>query len=318
MSEVPKIRSAELPEAPFGRVVTAMATPFTEDLSEINYGEAVDLGLRLGMDGSHALAIAGTTGESPTITHAEQRQLFREMRGGVPLPLLAGVGSNSTKEAVELTEYVTENHLADGLLVVSPYYNRPPQSGIYDYYAAIARATDLPIVMYNIPVRTGRPIKSETMLCLAEKFDNIRGLKDATGEPDKTIAFMRDPNLPDDFYVYSGDDALNLELARFGSVGAISVASHWAGKEIGDMYAALEAGDEATAAAINQRLQPSYEFETSEDTPNPIPTKAMLRAIGYRAVGYGRSPMVLGSHQDESNLERAARLVYNDLKSTQP
>lgn len=302
--------------APFGRVITAMVTPFTKDLEEINYAEAKRLAKWLIENGSDGLAIAGTTGESPTISHDEQRKLFQEIRSVVSAPIIAGVGSNNTEEAVGLTEFVSQNKLANGLLVVSPYYNRPPQSGIYDYFAQIAAVTELPIIIYNIPVRTGRNIENDTILRLAKDFPAIRGLKDASGDPKNTAELMQHPELPDDFFVYSGDDPLNLQLAQAGSVGAISVASHWAGDQIKAMYNALEAGDSALAEQLHNQLMPSFDYETSPETPNPIPSKAMLRAIGYPEVGYCRSPMVLGSIEDEVSLEQRALTVYKDLKST--
>lgn len=307
--------NSPLKEAPFGRVIAAMVTPFTSDGEEINFSEARRLANWLADNGSDGLVIAGTTGESPTISHEEQRQLFQEIRSAVSIPVIAGVGSNNTEEAVGLTRFVSENKLADALLVVSPYYNRPPQSGIYEYYSRIADATELPIIIYNIPVRTGRNIENETILALAQDFSNIRGLKDASGDPLNTEKIIQNPKLPSDFYVYSGDDPLNLQLAQSGSVGAISVASHWAGQELKAMYTALEEGDVDKAEQLHQQLMPSFNYETSPETPNPIPSKAMLRAIGFPEVGYCRSPMVLRSVEDENTLEQTALNIYKNLKA---
>ena len=300
--------------APWGRVVTAMVTPF-DAAGELDLKAAGRLAAHLVEHGSEGLVIAGTTGESPTISHDEQRRLFHAVREAVEVPILAGTGSNNTHEAVELTEYVTKEGVADACLVVAPYYNRPPQSGIHHYFASIAAATDLPIVMYDIPVRTGRKIEHETMVQLATEHRNIRGLKDAAGDPDATLRLIEDPRLPSDFVVYSGDDALNLDLAARGSVGCISVASHWAGDVIARMYDALEARDAALAEQIHEILGPSFEFETGVDTPNPIPTKAMLRALGLREVGYGRSPMVLASREDDDALEARALQVHTQLRA---
>jgi len=301
-------------EAPFGRVMTAMVTPFAEN-GRIDLRAAGKLAQYLVQTGSDGLVVAGTTGESPTITHEEQHELFWTVREAVDVPILAGTGSNDTKEAIELAEYATDNQLANGLLVVSPYYNRPPQSGIVDYFSQVADATDLPIVMYDIPVRTGRGIEHDTMVELARKFPHIRGLKDAAGDPTKTATLLRRSDLPSDFVVYSGDDEKNLALARVGSVGAISVASHWAAREMGAMYDAYSAGDVQMAESINAALQGSYDFETSADTPNPLPTKAMMRTIlGGKAIGYCRSPLVIGS-EAEHDLERRAREVRAELIS---
>lgn len=337
MSEVPKTRSTELPEAPFGRVVTAMITPvkpaaeltladqeerekaYKQNFHQpVDYVAAQELAVWLAKKGSEGLAIAGTTGESPTLTHEEQRTLFREVADASVVPLVAGVGSNSTLEAVSLTEFVSQNELAKALLVVSPYYNRPGQAGIEDYFGHIATATNLPIIIYDIPKRTGQGIDNETILRLAQRYVNIRGLKDARGNPDYTAKLAQHPDLPSDFFIYSGDDGLNYELTTgpVKAVGAISVASHWAGVELGHMYGAIERGNLDHALAIDKRLRPSYEFETSAgDERNPLPTRAMLRAIGRPAVGYGRSPMVLRSITDEDMLEQRALRVYTDLQS---
>jgi 4-hydroxy-tetrahydrodipicolinate synthase len=290
-----------------------MVTPF-DDAGNLDYAAAGRLAAHLVENGSEGLVIAGTTGESPTISHEEQRRLFHAVREAVDVPILAGTGSNSTREAVELTEYVTKEGVADACLVVSPYYNRPPQSGIHHYFSTIAQATDLPVVMYDIPVRTGRKIDHDTMVSLAVEHRNIRALKDAAGDPEATSRLLADTDLPSDFVVYSGDDALNLDLARRGAVGAISVASHWAGDLLARMFDALEAGDVAQAAVLHGVLGPSYEFETSVETPNPIPTKAMLRTLGLREVGYGRPPMVLASRADDDALEARAREVHRRLR----
>jgi 4-hydroxy-tetrahydrodipicolinate synthase len=291
-----------------------MVTPF-DAAGQLDLAAAGRLAAHLVEHGSEGLVIAGTTGESPTISHEEQRRLFHAVREAVDVPILAGTGSNSTSEAVELTEYVTKEGVADACLVVSPYYNRPPQSGIHHYFATIAQATDLPVVMYDIPVRTGRKIEHETMVRLANEHRNIRGLKDAAGDPAATERLLQDPRLPSDFVVYSGDDGLNLDLASRGAVGAISVASHWAGDVLARMFDALAAGDTAGAARVHEILGPSYEFETSVDTPNPIPSKAMLRALGLREVGYCRPPLVLESRADEDRLEARALEVHRQLRA---
>jgi 4-hydroxy-tetrahydrodipicolinate synthase len=291
-----------------------MVTPF-DAAGDLDFKAAGRLAAHLVAHGSEGLVIAGTTGESPTISHDEQRRLFHVVREAVDVPILAGTGSNSTREAVELTEYVTTERVADGCLVVSPYYNRPPQSGIHHYFATVAGATDLPVVMYDIPVRTGRKIEHETMVGLAAEHRNIRGLKDAAGDPEATLRLLQDPRLPDDFVVYSGDDALNLDLATRGAVGAISVASHWAGDVIARMFDALEAKDAGLAEQVHEILGPSYAFETGVDTPNPIPSKAMLRALGLRDVGYCRPPLVLASRDDEDRLEARALEVHAQLRA---
>jgi 4-hydroxy-tetrahydrodipicolinate synthase len=172
--------------------------------------------------------------------------------------------------------------------VVSPYYNRPSQAGLDHYYRIVAAATDLPVVIYDIPARTGRKVNTATMLRLVHEVPNIVALKDAAGNPAETARFLRDA--PDGFEVYSGDDALTLPLLAVGAVGAVSVASHWVGRQIGEMIDAFGKGDVSTATRINQTLVESYEFEAADETPNPVPTKAMLRVLGL-PVGQCRPPM---------------------------
>ncbi|MEZ5322942.1 MAG: 4-hydroxy-tetrahydrodipicolinate synthase [Microthrixaceae bacterium] len=274
-------------EPRFGRVLTAMVTPFDED-GGLDLDAAANLADWLVSNGSDGLVLAGSTGESAVLSDSEEVALTKEVRKAVPdVPILLGTGSNDTSYAVEATRRAAKLGV-EGVLVVSPYYNRPPQVGIEQYYRAVAAATDLPVMLYDVPTRTGRHISTGTMLSLAHGVDNIVGLKDAGGNPTDTAKLLRDA--PDDFVVYSGDDALTLPLLAVGAVGVISVASHWVGKELGEMVRAFERGDVVAAASINRRLISSYEFESSDDAPNPIPTKAMLRYLGLD-VGHCRPPM---------------------------
>lgn len=305
-------RTGVYENAPFGRVVTAMVTPFREDGS-LNLDIAQELAHWLQLNGSEGLVLAGTTGEAPTLTHKEQMDLFWAVNDVVDIPILAGTGSNNTEEAVALTREVTEEGFATGLLVVSPYYNKPGQSGIEDYFAQVLEATDLPVVMYDIPGRTGRPIAVDTIRRLASRFDNLAGVKDAAGDPKKSKEFLEIAASYDDFVVYSGDDSRNLELYRAGAVGAISVASHWAGKEMAAMFDAVDVGDMERAEELDDVLKESYEFETNNDTPNPIPTKAMMREVLGKDVGFGRSPM-RGTDRENTRLELRANEVYEHLR----
>ena len=274
----------------FGRVITAMITPFDAD-GQLNYREANELASYLLGHGSDSLVLAGTTGESPTLTHNEQRDLFEHIRSSTDNTLIAGTGSNSTEEAASLARYVTDHELADGLLVVSPYYNRPSQYGIQEYYHRIASETDLPIIAYNIPTRTGRAIEDRTLISLAADHPNIVGLKDAGGDTASVRELIESRDLPEDFVVYSGDDNRNLELAQAGAVGAISVASHWTGNRIQAMYAALDRNDTITAHNIHTSLEPDYSYESSNDAPNPQPTKTLLHEAGLISSDYARPPM---------------------------
>lgn len=272
----------------FGRVITAMVTPF-DDQGALDLDAAADLAVWLVDNGSDGLVLAGTTGESPVLSDSEEVALTKAVRSVVSVPILLGTGSNDTAYAVDATRRA-EGLGVDGVLVVSPYYNRPSQAGLDDYYRKVAAATPLPVVMYDIPVRTGRKINTATMLRLVHEVPNLVGLKDAAGNPAETARFLRDA--PDGFEVYSGDDPFTLPLLSVGAVGVISVASHWAGRQMGEMIAAYAKGDVLEAARLNQALIESYEFETGDEAPNPLPTKAMLRVLGLK-VGQCRPPLGL-------------------------
>ncbi|HLU41786.1 MAG TPA: 4-hydroxy-tetrahydrodipicolinate synthase [Microthrixaceae bacterium] len=270
----------------FGRVITAMVTPFDER-GDLDLDAAVELAHWLVENGSDGLVLAGTTGESPTLTESEELVLFRSVREAVSVPVIAGTGSNSTATAVEQTRRASETGV-DGILSVTPYYNRPSQTGLEAHFRAVAAATDLPVVLYDIPVRTGRKIETETILRLAREVPNIRGLKDAAGDPAETAKVVA--GAPPGFEVYSGDDGCTLPLLAVGAVGVISVASHWVGRQMGEMIAAFERGEVDTARRINAQLLESYEFEASPDAPNPVPTKTLLGVLGLK-VGSCRPPM---------------------------
>ena len=272
--------------ARFGKVLTAMVTPFGDDGS-LDLDGAAELAQWLAANGNDGLVVAGTTGEAPTLTHDEQIDLVGAVASAVDVPVVAGAGSNDTAAAVELTERSTEVG-ADGILLVAPYYNRPSQAGLAQHFRTVAAATDLPVVIYDIPVRTGRKVDTATLLELAHGVDNIVALKDAAGDPAETAALIA--QAPADFEVYSGDDSLNLALLAVGAVGFISVAAHWTGAEHAELVAAFEKGDVATARQINAGLIPSYDYETGLATPNPIPAKAMMRLLGL-PVGRCRPPM---------------------------
>jgi 4-hydroxy-tetrahydrodipicolinate synthase len=272
--------------ARFGRVITAMITPFHED-GRLDLDGAAKLASWLVEQGNDGLVIAGTTGESPTLTHDEQIELIRVVAATVSVPVLAGAGSNDTRSAIELTEQATAAGAA-GILSVTPYYNRPSQAGLLAHFRAIAAATDLPVVLYDIPVRAGRKIDTATILELAHTVPNIVGNKDAAGNPAETAACIA--QAPEGFEVYSGDDPYNLPLLAVGAVGCISVASHWCARELGEMIDAFERGDVAEARRINALLIPSWQYESGDANPNPIPTKVMMQLLG-RPAGPCRPPM---------------------------
>jgi 4-hydroxy-tetrahydrodipicolinate synthase len=288
----------------FGRVVTAMVTPFDEK-GALDLDGAATLAHWLVENGSDGLVLCGTTGESPVLTDSEEVAFTRAVREAVSVPLLLGTGSNDTSYAVEATRRAADLGV-DGVLVVTPYYNRPSQAGLDAHFRAVAASTELPVVLYDIPVRTGRKISTELLVRLVREVPNIVAVKDAAGDPSESARLVAD--CPDGFELYSGDDGFTLPLLAIGAVGVISVASHWVGRQMGEMVAAYEKGDVATARRINAGLLASYDFETGDDAPNPIPTKAMLRVLGL-PVGQCRLP--LGPAPD--GLEDRARTVLESL-----
>jgi 4-hydroxy-tetrahydrodipicolinate synthase len=292
--------------ARFGTVVTAMVTPFDAD-GALDLAAAEALAAWLVEHGSDGLVVAGTTGEAPVLTDPERTDLFRAVCAAVDVPVLAGAGTNDTPHSVHMAKAAADAGAA-GVLVVTPYYNRPSQAGIEAHVRTIAAATDLPVVVYDIPIRTGRKISTEVLVRLATEVPNVTGLKDAAGNPGETARVIAEA--PGDFEVYSGDDAMTLPLLAVGAVGVIGVATHWSGVEHAEMISAFLAGDLARAIAINQRLLPSYAFETGDDAPNPVPAKAMLRTLGH-AVGECRLPM----GPAPAGLEDRAREVWSALHS---
>ncbi len=290
--------------ARFGPVLTAMVTPFDDDLG-VDYDAAAALARWLADHGSTGLVLAGTTGESPTLTDDEKLELFRTVAEAVTVPVIAGTGSADTRHTVELTRAASATGVA-GVLVVCPYYSRPSQAGIEGHFRAVASATRLPLVIYDIPGRTGRKVATDTLLTLAVDVPNVVAVKDAGGSVSESARLLA--AAPDHFELYSGDDALTLPLLSVGAVGIVGVATHWAGEEMAALVAAFEAGDVAGARATNRRLLPSFAFETSEAAPNPLPVKAMMRVLGLD-VGPCRPP--LGPPPDD--LEARARKVLSDL-----
>lgn len=287
----------------FGPVLTAMVTPFAPDGS-LDLQGAQNLARHLVANGNDGVVVAGTTGESPTITYEEQRDLIVAVREAVPgASLVAGAGSNSTATAVKNTEMATEAG-ADGILAVCPYYNRPSQEGLYQHFAASAAATDLPVMVYDVPGRTGRKIASETIARLADGIDNIVALKDAAADPAETARLTT--MLPDGFDIYSGDDSLTLPLLAVGVVGVVGVVTHYVGNEMAAMIAAFNAGDVARAAELNRAMVPAYGHFAYDDAPSPVPTKSMLNTIGVE-VGGCRLPM--GPAPDDLDLRSKSVLA---------
>ena len=272
--------------ARFGRVLSAMVTPFDEN-GALDLDEAQRLARWLQDNGNDGLVIAGTTGEAPALSQDETLSLFAAVIEAVTIPVVAGTGSNNTAHSVHLTKEATALG-ASGILAVCPYYNRPSQAGIEAHLRAMAAASPLPQVIYDIPVRTGRKIATSTLLRLFREVPNIVALKDAAGNPGETAILIA--NAPDGVEVYSGDDGLTLPLLAAGIVGVIGVATHWTGSDHQELFGLWEKGDIAGARLVNARMLESFAFETGDDAPNPIPTKAMMRHLGFK-VGQARLPM---------------------------
>ncbi|MGI9608287.1 MAG: 4-hydroxy-tetrahydrodipicolinate synthase [Acidimicrobiales bacterium] len=271
--------------ARFGKVLTAMISPFDAD-GALDLDGAQLLAKWLVENGNDGLVIAGTTGEGPTLSHDEHIELVKAVVDAVDVPVVAGAGSNDTRAAVELAQRATAVG-ATGILAVTPYYNRPSQQGIVAHFEAVAAATDLPVMLYDIPVRTGRKISTENLIALS-RVDNIVALKDAAGDLAQTAIVIAET--ASDFDVYSGEDCLTLPLLSVGAAGVVGVATHWCGIETRSMIRAHASGDIGEAMRINQRLLASWRFETGDLAPNPIPTKAMLKLLGLPG-GDCRLPM---------------------------
>jgi 4-hydroxy-tetrahydrodipicolinate synthase len=290
--------------ARFGSVMTAMVTPF-DDEGAVDYDGAAELAAWLVARGNDGLVLTGTTGEASTLTDEEQIELWRVVRGAVDVPLVAGSGTNDTRHAAELTAAATGAGM-NGVLLVTPYYNRPSQAGLEGHFRSVAAATELPVLLYDIPIRCGRRISQEVIWRLAADVPNIVGVKDALGDPSESARLLA--RAPDGFELYSGDDKFTLPLLAVGAVGVISVAAHWCAREMGEMIAAFAKGDVEHARATNARLVESWDFESGDLAPNPLPTKALLRAIGKPA-GQCRLPM----GDAPAGLEAQALEVWRNL-----
>jgi len=285
----------------WGPVITAMATPFRAD-GAVDYDRAAELARRLVDGGSTGIVVAGTTGESPTLSDEEKLQLLRVVKDAVAgrAAVLAGTGTYDTAHSVHLSQQA-QRLGADGLLVVVPYYNRPTQEGLYRHFKAVAESTDLPVLMYNIPGRTGTNMLPETVARLSE-VRNVAGIKEASGSLDQVSEIRR--RTPERFLIYSGDDSLTLPYLSVGAVGIVSVASHLVGREIREMIAHFQAGRVEDARRIHLRLFPL--FRALFIAPNPVPLKAALELAGF-PVGKPRLPLVEATEKEREQIAAAMR-----------
>tara|TARA_B100000902_G_scaffold347149_1_gene354284 strand:- start:667 stop:1575 length:909 start_codon:yes stop_codon:yes gene_type:complete len=281
----------------FGRILTAMVTPF-KDNGEVDYELAIKLSNYLFENGSDGIVLCGTTGESPTLSWAEQHNLFLAVKGSLNsrCKVIVGTGSNCTSEAIEATRKAYEFG-ADGALVVVPYYNKPPQEGLYNHFSSVASAAeDLPLMLYNIPGRTGCNLLPDTVNKLMH-FPNILSIKAASGRIEEVteLRALCGPKLA----IYSGDDSLLLPMLSVGAVGVVSVASHIVGLQLKIMIESFLTGEVSIALDIHEKLQPL--FKALFETTNPIPIKAALELKGWQ-VGSPRNPLVPLIKEKKENL----------------
>lgn len=283
----------------FGNVVTAMITPFTPD-GEVNYSAAAKLARRLVAHGSDGLVVAGTTGEGAVMTAEEKLQLFRTVveAVGPDVPVIANTGSYDTRESVALTT-AAEAAGVTAVMAVVPYYNKPTQEGCYHHFSAIAKATELPVVLYNVPGRTSLNLEAKTVLRLAQDHPNIVAVKEASGNLTQISNIAR--NMPEGFMIYSGDDSLTLPILAVGGTGVISVAAHLIGTQMQDMIRAFKSGNVKEAQRLHCHLLPF--MQGMFFIANPIPVKEAVNMVGG-AGGDFRLPLVHASEEEKATIRR--------------
>ncbi|BFJ01664.1 MULTISPECIES: 4-hydroxy-tetrahydrodipicolinate synthase [Priestia] len=280
----------------FGKVATAMVTPF-DHKGNIDFEKTTQLINYLISNGSDALVIAGTTGESPTLSTEEKLALFRHSVKVVDgrVPVVAGTGSNNTYASIELTKKAEEIGV-DAIMIVAPYYNKPNQEGLYQHFKTIAESTELPVMLYNIPGRSVINMSIDTIVRLAE-LPNVVALKDASGDLDAMTAIIAQTS--DDFALYSGDDGLTLPVLAIGGTGIISVASHVIGNEMQEMVKLYESGNPKEAAKIHQRIVPVMKSLFAAPSPTPVKTALQLKGLD---VGSVRLPLVPLTEEERQTL----------------
>lgn len=280
----------------FGQVLTAMVTPFDQH-GEVDVNAVKNLVNHLIANGTDGLVIAGTTGESPTLTTEEKIELFKVVVAVADgrVPVIAGTGTNNTRASIALTKMAEETGV-DGIMLVTPYYNKPSQEGLFQHFKAIAEAASLPVMLYNIPGRSVVNMSVETIVRLSQ-VDNIVAIKEASGNLEAMAEIIE--RTAEDFLLFSGDDALTIPVLSIGGAGVISVASHIIGNEMQEMINRLKSGDIQGAASLHRRLLPVMKALFA--APNPAPVKAALHMTGI-PVGSVRLPLVALSAEEEKNL----------------
>ena len=286
-----------------GRLLTAMVTPF-DSQGKVDYQQAKNLAQALLNSGSDGLVLSGTTGESPTLNFEEKLRLFTEVKSAIANrgTIVAGTGTYNTRESQELTKEA-EKVGVDACVLVVPYYNRPPQQGLFEHFNAIAQATTLPCILYNVPSRTGTNLAADTVIKLSQ-IDNIIGVKEASGNLRQIAEIIQ--GAKGDFLVYSGNDGDTLPILTLGGYGVISVASHLVGIQIKDMMEKFLNGETQEAASIHRHLLPL--IKALFIVTNPVPVKYALNYLGF-PVGKPRLPLI---EPDEKSAEivRAALKNY--------
>ncbi|MGM0827235.1 MAG: 4-hydroxy-tetrahydrodipicolinate synthase [Bacillota bacterium] len=287
----------------FGRVSTAMVTPFDRK-GNIDFTKTTQLIQYLIENGSDSLVVAGTTGESPTLTKEEKIALFRHVVKVVNgrVPVIAGTGSNNTHASIDLTKKAIEAGV-DAIMLVAPYYNKPSQEGLFQHFKAIAESTTLPVMLYNIPGRSSVNVSPETIIRLSE-IENIVAVKEASGDLDSMTEIIS--HTSDDFMLYSGDDGLTLPVLSIGGTGIVSVASHIIGNEMQEMVAAFTGGNHLKAAGLHQKLLPVMKGLFT--SPNPTPVKTALQMKGLD-VGSVRLPLIPLTEVERAKLSQLLQVL---------
>ena len=292
-----------------GRLVTAMITPFDEQ-GEVDYGEAKRLALALLDSGSDGLVVSGTTGEAPTLTREEKLRLFSEVKSAVGDrgAIIAGTTTYDNAESIEVSKEA-EREGVDGLLLTVPYYNKPPQEGLYQHFKSIAESVDIPCILYNVPSRTSLNMTSETTVRLSQ-VDNVVGVKEASGDMDQITRIIRDAG--DDFRVWSGNDNDTFYIVSVGGYGVVSVASHLVGNQIKVMMGMILEGDIESAAAEHRRLLDM--FKILFIVSNPSPVKHEVGKVGF-SVGMPRLPLVPPDDATASKIDAVVSTYDIDLQA---
>lgn len=287
----------------FGKVSTAMVTPF-DHKGNIDFAKTTKLVNYLIENGTDSLVVAGTTGESPTLSTEEKLALFRHVVEAAAgrVPVVAGTGSNNTHSSIELTEKAEETGV-DAIMLVAPYYNKPNQEGLYQHFKAVAESTSLPVMLYNVPGRAVTKIAAETIVKLS-KLPNVVAVKEASGDLDAMTEIIA--NTDENFALYSGDDALALPVLAIGGTGVVSVASHVIGNEMQQMIADFEKGDVAQAAKAHQKLLPIMNAMFAAPSPTPVKTALQLKGLD---VGSVRLPLVPLSEQERTALTNVLQSI---------